>query len=298
MPLRFDLTDLRLVLSVVDTGSITAGAQANHLTPSSASGRILAMERALETPLFLRERRGVQPTAAGRVLARYAGTVLAQADRLRKDVEEHARGMRGHIRLLGTSAAVREYLPDPLGRFLAAHPYVHVSLGEAVSAQTVQAVRDGEADLGLVTEQHDLQGLQSLPFHAASFVIAAPLGHAVVRQARGGAIRLAQADRFDIIGLSEGSPLQDSWEQRAVERGTPLNYRLRVASFDAQARLIERGVGIALMPAATAVRYARSMAIAVVPLSDPYLNRRMLICMRSRDDMPEYTRRLVELLRV
>lgn len=297
MSVDFSLTDLRLFLHVVEGGSITAGARASHLSLAAGSERVLGMEQALDTPLLVRGRRGVLPTAAGLALVHHARSVLEQAERLRLDLEEHALSSKHRIALTGTSAAIREYLPDALGDFLARCPQVNVSVAERVSEKSVQAVLDGSADIALVTERPAMAGLEFFPFIVNRFALAVPCNHPLIRQANGGMIPEALADTCDVVGLPEGSALQDTWEARAAGRGAVLNYRVRVPSFDAQLRLIERGVGVAIMPEATALRGARSMAIDVLPLSDPYLARQLLICVRSFSALPPHTQSLVEHLR-
>jgi len=63
--MRFDMTDLRLFLHVVEAGSITAGADRAHLALAAASARIRGMEDDLGTSLLERMRHGIEPTAAG-----------------------------------------------------------------------------------------------------------------------------------------------------------------------------------------------------------------------------------------
>ena len=297
MSLDFDLIDLRLFLHIVDGGSITAGARAANLSLAAGSARVLGMEQALATPLLTRGHRGAIPTAAGLALAQHSRGVLQQAERLRLDLEEHARSSKRHIALIGTSAAIREYLPDPLGDFLARQPQVNVSIAEASGDDAVQAVRDGSADVAIVTEHASVQALDAFAFAMNRFALVTPHAHPLVDEASGRAISIARADGCDIVGLTEGNALQDTWEARAAGRGARLNYRVRVPSFDAQLRLIERGVGVALLPEATARRAARSMAIAVLPLSDAYLVRRLLICVQRFSALPPETQSLVEQLR-
>lgn len=296
MSSNFDLTDLRLFLSIVDGGSITVGARAAHLSLAAGSARVLGMEQALATPLLVRGRRGVLPTAAGLALAHHARGVLQQAERLRLDLEEHARSSKRHIAVIGTSAAIREYLSDPLGEFLARHRQVNVSIAEAAGEESVQAIRDGSADVAIVTERASVQGLDAFAFVTNGFALVTPRNHPLVDDARGRVISIARADGFDIVGLPEGSALQDTWEARAASRGARLNYRVRVPSFDAQLRLIERGVGVAMLPEATARRAALTMAIEVFPLSDAYLVRRLLICVKRFSGLPPDTQALVEQL--
>jgi DNA-binding transcriptional LysR family regulator len=297
MSLDFDLTDLRLFLHIVDGGSITVGARAAHLSLAAGSARVLGMEQALATPLLTRGHRGVLPTAAGLALAQHARGVLQQAERLRLDLEEHARSRKRHIALIGTSAAIREYLSDPLGDFLARQPQVNVSIAEAAGDEAVLAVRAGSADIAIVTERTSVQGLDAFAFAMNGFALVTPRDHPLVKEAGGRAISIARADGCDIVGLPEGSALQDTWEARAAGRGARLNYRVRVPGFDAQLRLIERGVGVAMLPEATARRAERSMAIEVLPLSDAYLVRRLLICVQHFSALPPDTQTLVEQLR-
>ncbi len=297
MSVDFDLTDLRLFLLVVEGGSITAGARAAHLSLAAGSARVLGMEQSLATPLLVRGRRGVLPTAAGTALVQHARTVLQRAEQLRLALEEHSRSSKHHIALIGTSAAIREYLPDGLGDFLARHPQVNISVAEAASEASVLAVLAGSADIAFVTERPAIEGLEFFSFVTNRFALVVPRGHRLVREAGGRVISEALADGCDVVGLPEGSALQDTWDRRAAGRGAALNHRVRVPSFDAQLRLIERGVGVALLPEATARRGARTMAIDVLPLSDPYLVRRLLICVKRFNAMPTETQSLVEHLR-
>jgi DNA-binding transcriptional LysR family regulator len=95
--MRFDLTDLRLFLHVVEAGSITRGAARMHLAIAAASTRIRDMEATLGTPLLHRRRQGVQPTEAGHTLLHHARVLLQQAERMRGDLAEYADGLRGQV---------------------------------------------------------------------------------------------------------------------------------------------------------------------------------------------------------
>src|SRR3546814_6889932 len=76
--MRFDLTDLRLFLAVVDAGSITHGAADAGLSLPAASERLRDMEAAGEVKLLERGRRGVWTTPAGEALAHHARLVMRQ----------------------------------------------------------------------------------------------------------------------------------------------------------------------------------------------------------------------------
>ena len=67
-------------------------------------------------------RQGVTPTQAGRTLLQHARTILRQAERLREDLGAYAGGLAGQIRVLSNTNALTEFLPEALSSFLAAHP--------------------------------------------------------------------------------------------------------------------------------------------------------------------------------
>ena len=83
--MRFDLTDLRLFRHVVETESITRGAERAHLALASASARIRALEDQVGTPLLVRGRAGATATPAGEAFGHHARLLLQQAERLREE---------------------------------------------------------------------------------------------------------------------------------------------------------------------------------------------------------------------
>lgn len=297
MPLRFDLSDLRLFVNVVEAGTLTAGAEASHLALASASERILSMESSLGSALLMRLPRGVRPTPAGLTLAKHATLMLQQAERMRGELAEYGDGLKGHVRLLANTVALHEYLPDALGEFLRTSPQVNISAAEATGDDIVTALADGTADVGVFSDEIKTYDLETLPFRQHRLVLVTPTEHPLAQKARAcGKVSILEADDCDVIGLPEGSALQDRWEARAARRGVRLNYRIRVPSFDAQCRLIESGAGVALLPEATANRLAASMRLGVVPLTDAWLARQLIVAMRRSADLPAFTERLVRYL--
>ena len=177
--MRFDLIDLRLFVHVLDSGSITAGAARSHMTLASASARIRALEDALGTPLLVRDRRGVQPTPAGQTLSREAQAVLAQLARLQDAMAQHTSGPKAHLRLLANTSAATVHLPQLLARFLAAHPGYTLDLQERTSAAIADALRQRQAELGVLSDAADLAGLERVPLQTDPLVLVVPRGHAL-----------------------------------------------------------------------------------------------------------------------
>jgi len=291
--MSLDLTDLRLFVQVVECGSITGGAGRAHLALASASARIRGMEDELGVPLLERERRGVRTTPAGRALAHHAHAVLAQLERMRGELGDYAHGLKGRVRLLANTAALAEFLPEALSAFLEAHPHVDIDLEERLSYEIVRSVAEGFADVGIVSNAVDHGRLETFPFRVDQLVVVTALGHALAKKRT---IAFAEVLDREFVGLAAGSALQDYLADHAAQAGRELKVRVRLRSFDAICQLVERNVGIAVVPESSARRCQRKMAIRRLRLTDAWALRKLTICVRRFDGLPAHAQRLVEQL--
>src|ERR1700758_3154357 len=290
----FDLPDLSLFRHVVEAGSITGGAARAHLALAAASTRIRNREEARGAALLVRGRQGVTPTQAGRTLLQHARTILRQAERLREDLGVYAGGLAGQIRVLSNTNALTEFLPEALSSFLSAHPHVSVDLEERLSDEIVGLIAEGVADLGIVAGTVDARTLQTFPYRRDRFVLVVAREHPLAKRAK---IGFEDVLDHDFVGLDRASALHRFLASQAVRIGRPLRLRVQLRSFDAVCRLVECKVGIGIVPETTARRVAKTMAIAVVPLTDAWAVRELTICIRGMDDLPLFARQLVEHLR-
>jgi DNA-binding transcriptional LysR family regulator len=288
--MRFDLTDLKLFINVVEAGSITAGAERMHLAVAAASTRIRNMELELGTALLNRDRQGVQPTPAGRTLLHHARLILQQAERMRGELSEYADGLKGHIRLLSNTNALTEFLPEPLSNFLAAHPHVNIDLEERLSDEIVAAIADGKADIGIVAGTEDVSGLEVFPFRVDRFVLVTSPLHPL---AKADSIAFNEVLEYDFVGLDRTSSLQRFLSEKADRVGKRLKLRVQLRSFDAVCRLVACNVGIGVVPETTAERNARTITLHRIRLTDDWAFRKLTICVRKLEELPTYAQELV-----
>ncbi|MGB6465489.1 MAG: LysR substrate-binding domain-containing protein, partial [Xanthobacteraceae bacterium] len=242
-----------------------------------------------------RGRAGVVPTQAGRTLLQHARTILRQAERLHEDLGAYGGGMAGQIRVLSNTNALTEFLPEALSSFLAAHPNVSVDLEERLSDEIVGLIAEGVADIGIVAGTVDVGALETYPFRRDRFVLVVARDHPLAKRAK---IGFEDVLDYDFVGLARASALQRFLASKAVRTGRPLRLRVQLLSFDAICRLVECNVGIGIVPETTARRVSKTMAIAVVTLSNPWALRDLTICVRAIKELPLYARQLVEHLRV
>lgn len=291
--MHFDLTDLRLYLNILYTGNITAGAARSHLSLAAASARIRAMEASLGIDLLQRNRRGVTPTAAGKALAQHARVLLQNAERLQQDLAEYAKGVKGQVRLLCNTTAITEYLPELLADFLRDHPNLDIDLQELPSARIIHALRQGAADLGIVSDAVDTGDLQTRPFRDDPLVLILPHDHPLSDTEE---IRFNDTLHHDYVGLNANSALAIYLEEQALHTGSRMQIRIRADGFDGVMRMVARGAGLAIVPLAAIERGAAAAPFKSVVLTEPWAQRKLLLCAGDFAALPGYAKALLQAL--
>jgi DNA-binding transcriptional LysR family regulator len=294
MPIRLDLTDLRLFLHVAEAESITHGASRANMALASASERIRAMEDALGVPLLERKRRGVQLTPAGSALERHARIMMEHLEEMRGELNDFAKGLRCHVRVLANTIATVEILPPLLAVFLSAHPTIDVDLEERQSGEIIRAIAEGLADIGIVAEPaNPAEELEVFPFAEDRLVLITPRRYVFSPRCE---IAFREALDHEFVGLAEGHALQKTLDHHAARAGRRLKMRVRLNNFDSVARMVESGVGIAVLPESAARRYQRSMAIRIIRLSDGWTLRHFTLCVRKSRSLSPHAKQLLEYL--
>lgn len=288
--MRWTLKDLRLFAEIAEAGNLTRGAARVFLSPPAASARIKILEEDLGAHLLYRGNKGVTLTGAGETVLRHAYAILRQIAHLEDDLSgDPAAG--GHVRIFANTTAVTEFLPEVLARFLADRPGVTIDLQEHLTRGIVRAVAGGTADLGIVSGEIDVTGIEARPFSTDRLVLVAAEGHPIAQ-----AERMAFADTLghEHVGLHEGSTLLAFLRSLIEQGGYDRALRLQVRSFEAMCRLVEAGVGIGVAPESAARRHAHTMAIRLITLTDPWAVRTRYVLARSFDALPSSARALAE----
>ena len=295
MSIRFDLTDLRLFLHVAETASITQGASRSNMALASASERIRAMEEALGVALLDRKPRGVQLTPAGAALERHARIVMQNLEEMRGDLNNFARGLRSRVRVLANTVATVEFLPPALALFLGEHPNIDVDLEQRHSHEVIRAISQGGADIGIIAEAvNPAEQLETCPFAEDRLVLVTPRRHPLAGRSDVG---FRETLEYDFIGFMPGTALQETLDHHALRAGHRLKLRVRLSNFDSIARMVENGIGIAVLPERAARRHQQSMAIEITPLTDGWAPRHFTICVRRFASLPPHAKLLVEHLK-
>ncbi|WP_418120663.1 LysR substrate-binding domain-containing protein [Variovorax sp. 350MFTsu5.1] len=272
MSRRIDAYSLRLFVSAARAGSIVRGAEQEHIAASALSRRIADLEHAFGTPLFVRSPRGIELTEAGRVVMARGERIDDDLQALVREVQTEGGSVRGTVRLYANMSAVIGFLPERLHAFMATHPQVEVSLQEQDTRDVVRACLDDRADVGVGVDLPVPAGLESWPFATDPLQVVLPAGHALARRK---SLSFTQALEHPLIGVHQGGALDRSLHERAAALHRSFAPTVSVSSFDAVCRMVEAGLGIAVIPQSAAAAYAGNPRFVRRPLDEPWAARKL-----------------------
>ncbi|MBJ9983840.1 LysR family transcriptional regulator [Acinetobacter sp. S40] len=277
--MRFDFFDLQLFLHVVDTGSLTKGAERSAVSLQAASERIKKLERHFQSALFIRHATGVELTIAGQTLLQHAQHLMDGLYALEQEMQTFQRQTSQHLTLWCNSSAQSEYLPMLLPKYLIEHPQLQIELHEAESNDIIVALQKGQAELGLISSffaPNDT--LETQIFAEDPLVFICAPDHPFAKQQQ---LDFADILRQDFIGLLAHHSLQQSIETQAKSLHHQLHYRLRLPSFSAIAQVVANGVGVAIMPLRAASYLQKIYTFSTIALTGAWANRKLLLASRE-----------------
>lgn len=275
-----NLEQLQGVVEIARTGNFTRAADALHLAQPSLSRQVAALERELGAELFHRARGHVSPTAAGATLLPYARRILADADAIRQEMGEIAGLRRGRVRLGATPSLCTSIVTEVVGAFRDRHPGIEISVLERGSRGLVDALAEGELDLALVTSSDATAAspvsLTRTPLLVEDLVVVS--SSASPPLAEDGRIGLADLARLPLIAFPRSYDLRVATDAAFAGAGLRPAFVVEGPEMDAVLRFVERGVGVAIVPAlvhhgraelrATALTAAMSRTVSLARRAD------------------------------
>lgn len=291
---HLDPVTLRLFVATCEERNIARAAAREALVPSAVSKRISAVEAEIGSPLLVRSRRGIEPTAAGEVLLRQAREVLSALERTQAELTEFSAGLQGSVRVLASVSALAEQLPDDIATFVARHEKVRVTLDERVSSEIVRGVREGAADLGVLWDASETAGLLAMPYRRDRLCVAVHPAHPLAKRRR---LSFEQTLSHPAIGVAPGGMMDLLLRREAARLGATLAYRIQIASLDAACRIVAAGLGLAILPREAIAPLGEVAGLVLLPLADSWAERRFVVVTRAEATLSASARQMMNHLR-
>jgi len=266
-------------IEVARTGNVSRAAEALYVTQPALTARIQALEKELGEALFVRTGRGVRLTDAGRVFLPNAERAVQAVDDGRQALNDLRSASAGRL-ALGAAPAVSTYvLPELLERFVAKHPRVEVSVRTGHSEDVVELVVRDEVQLGLGrTIRHP--DLELRPFHTEDLVLVCAPDHPFTKRKN---VPMADVAAEKLIMFDRTSSYYEITQGAFLSAGVKLRGLMELDSIEAAKKMVERGLGVALLPGTAVAREAAGGTLAVVAMTDAPPMHNSIVVFRRRD---------------
>lgn len=290
---KLDLTSLRLFVAVCQEKNIARAAAREFITPSAVSRRITEIESLVGLPVLIRHHRGISVTPVGEVILRHAETILSSLESLGAEVSSFFTGIQGSVKISANLSSIVQFLPEDIASFKRMFPEVRVELEEKNTVDVINMVMRREVDFGICNNVPLTDDYTKLPYREDSLSVIMSRSHLFAKEET---LRFESLLDEAFVALRGDSALTATLESKAKSAERLLNVTIGVTSLDAQCRMVDAGLGIAVVPHLVGEMYINTLDVVNVPLQDEWALRQQVIIHNGNNTLSPSASKLVEFL--
>jgi DNA-binding transcriptional LysR family regulator len=250
-----DLRQLEILQAIAETGSFTACGRKLHVSQSAISRQILLLEEELGEPLFLRVGRQVRMTPAAESLVQLGQRVFLDVRETVGAITDRTRELRGTLRLSGGMTVCLYVFPPLLKHLRRVHPQLDVRLTVATAGRSVQEIRGGRVDAGLLTLPVEGSDLVTVPvLHEELLLVTTPT-HPLARRRR---VTPRDLDGQPFVLFEVGSATRKVIDQFFATEKIDPTIVMDTENVEIIKAMVKTGMGIGIVPYQSVAREVRA----------------------------------------
>lgn len=272
-------------------GSVTAAAEALHLTQSALSHAIRRLEAQAGVKVWEKEGRRLRPTQAGRYLIALAQRLLPQLEQAEATLADFARGQRGMLRIGMECHPCYRWLLRVVEPYLAAWPQVDVDVRQAFQFGGVGALIGHEIDLLITPDPVERPGLFYEPVFDYEMRLAVAEGHPLA-----GDVAAPGDLTGEVLIIYPVSPERLDVYTRFLVPGGCLPRAVKVIeTTDIMLRMVAAGRGVTVLPDWLIEEYRATLPIRSLRLGEAGIAKSIHIGRRDGDAATDYVEAFIRL---
>ena len=285
---------LAIVQQVDKLGSLTAAAEALHLTQSALSHSVKKLEQQLGTDIWLREGRSLRLTQAGEYLLQVANRVLPQLELAETRIGQYAEGERGSLRIGMECHPCYQWLLKIVSPYLARWPDVDVDVKQKFQFGGIGALFGYEIDLLVTPDPLYKPGLRFTPVFDYEQVLVVSRGHPLAGVAY---VKPEQLTTEVLITYPVAIDRLDIYTQFLMPAGITPRRQKAIETTDIMLQMVASDRGVAALPRWLAEEYAARMPVVPLRLGRKGIAKQIFLGCREADVDIDYLKAFVEIAR-
>lgn len=276
--MNVSIRQLRAFVAVAECQSFAEASELLHLSQPALSVAIRKMEEASGGSLFSRSTRSLELSPEGRDFLPAARRLLSDWDQAFDDLGRAFSLRQGKVTAAVMPSFAMNQFPAALVQYQQRYPDINISVEDVVMELVIDAVRRGEADLGITFEPEQLDGVDFTPLFTDRFIALLPPDSTLAEQPQ---ITWQQLVEQPFIAMNRGSWSRASTDRAMIEAGVVPSRLLEANQLATIGRMVSVGLGVAVVPQ-LCQQQMESMGIVCRPVSGPVIERRVGLFTRKR----------------
>lgn len=241
-----EIWQLRTFREVAETLNFTKASEKLHLTQSAISHQIKALETEFGVPLFIRAKRGVILTDAGKIALEYTTRILQETEEMRERVAGLEKRLTGRVRVAAATQAL-VYLFAPLFEdFMDAHENIELVFRTTTATeQTVEDIQNGVADVGFASLAVYSPTLEVTELFDDELVLVVGKKHRLAAEKE---IKIGDLNKERWILFERGASIRRATDDFFTKFKTKPETALESNDTYFVKLMIEHGLGVSLLP--------------------------------------------------
>ena len=269
-------------IEIARLGNMRRAADALSISQPALTARLQGLEAELAAALFRRTHSGMVLTPAGRAFLPHADRALEAIRSGSSIVRALEHGVIGELALAVAPAVSAYVLPELLVRFTERHPDVRLLVRTGHSEEIVDLVARGEVELGIVRQLRDAR-VRSRPLYEDELVLVARPDHPFAEVGR---VDVAEISRAQLILFDRTSSYYDLTNALFRVAGVAPRGVTEVDNIEAAKRMVERGLGVALLPGTAVADALSAGSLREIELAGTATIRRRIVAVERLESRP------------
>lgn len=281
-----ELSHLEVLVAVAEEKGFSRGAARLCRTQPAVSQAIRRLEDEIGRPVFDRSSKDATLTDAGAVLLGYARQMLNLRREARAALQELGDLRRGKVVVAANEYTVVHLLPI-VGEYRRLHPDVKLEVKRSLASEIPTELLRRDVEIGLLTYRPAQPGLAAVPVARDDLALLVAPGHRLAGRA---AVAIRELGQEAFLAHNVRSPYRERVLRTFERYQTTLNIVLELPSLEAIKRLVERGLGVALMPRRVAASEIARGDVVALTVREMRFERPIYVSFRAGADLSHAAR--------
>lgn len=288
-----DINQLEVLVTVARERSFSRAAEVLDRTQPAISQAIRRLELDVGEKLFDRSSKDGTLTPAGEVLLAHAKQMLSIREHAHQAIAEMRDLLQGKVTISANEHTVFYLLPI-IAAFQKRHPAIKVEVQRGVASRIPEQITAREVELGVISFTPDDDSLRAVSVMSDELVLIVSPKHSLARSKQ---VSIRELGDETFVAHNAPSPYRQKVIEAFEKHKTRLNISVELPSLEAIKRLVEKGVGVALIPRLTAAAEIAERRLTGLTVKELRLERKLNIIYRRNSELSHAARAFLDVAR-